>query len=307
MRLNKSSKWKKIYKMDWSGIPSLNSLKAFSALAETSSYSRAADKLNVTHAAVRQQVKLLEEYLGLSLAYRQGRGVKLTPEGEALARDLTDAFSTIRRRIKKLTGDEVSQSVQITTSPAFAVEWLMPRIVDFQQRHQDITLMLNPTADVMELKPGGIDVAVRYCHRDRLDKDVSAVLVSDMVVVGAESLLEGQRFDEPANLVGLPWLQELNTNEVAEWFNRRGVKLGRPLIIYQMPGNLIMQAVRRGDGISYTARAFFQDEIESGRMRVLHSEPASGIYYIESNPAASRPAVSRFLTWLNSKAEKATA
>jgi LysR family glycine cleavage system transcriptional activator len=292
--------------MDWSRIPSLNSLKAFSALAETNSYSKAAVQLNVTHAAVRQQVKALEEYLGLSLAFRQGRGVRLTSEGVELARDLDDAFRAIQRGIEKLTGEDVSRSVQITTSPAFAVEWLMPRIAEFQQRHPDITLMLNPTADVIDLKPGGIDVAVRYRHRDRLDKDVASVLVSDMVVLGAESLLEGRQYEEPSTLVDLPWLQELNTNEVAEWFNRRGVSLSRPLIISQMPGNLIMQAVRRGDGISYTARGFFQDDIDSGRMRVLHSEPASGIYYVETNPGPSRPAVTKFLSWLSSKAETVT-
>jgi LysR family glycine cleavage system transcriptional activator len=105
----------------------------------------------------------------------------------------------------------------------------------------------------------------------------------------------------------MPWLQELNTNEVAEWFNRRGITLNRPLIISQMPGNLIMQAVRRGDGISYTARAFFQDDIDAGRMRVLHSEPATGIYYIEANPGPSRPSVRKFLTWLLSKTETVTA
>ena len=293
--------------MDWSRIPSLNSLKAFSALAETNSYSKAAVELNVTHAAVRQQVKALEEYLGLSLAFRQGRGVGLTPEGVALARDLDDAFSAIHRGVEKLTGEEVSRSVQITTSPAFAVEWLMPRIAEVQQLHPDITLMLVPTADVIDLKPGGIDVAVRYRHRDGLDKDVASVLVSDMVVVGAESLLEGQHYEDPSSLVDLPWLQELNTNEVAEWFNRRGVTLSRPLIISQMPGNLIMQAVRRGDGLAYTARAFFRDDIETGRMRVLHSEPASGFYCIETNPGPSRPAVTKFLSWLKSKAETVTA
>ena len=182
----------------------------------------------------------------------------------------------------------------------------MPRIAEFQLRHPDITLMLNPTADVIDLKPGGIDVAVRYRHRDRLDKNVASILVSDMVVLGAVSLLEGRQYEEPLTLVDLPWLQELNTNEVAEWFNRRGVSLSRPLIISQMPGNLIMQAVRRGDGISYTARGFFHDDIESGRMRVLHSEPASGIYYIETNPGASRPAVTKFISWLKSKAKTVT-
>ena len=223
-----------------------------------------------------------------------------------LARDLDDAFSTIQRGIEKLRGEDVSRSVQITTSPAFAVEWLMPRIVEFQQRHPDITLMLNPTADIIDLKPGGIDVAVRYRDRHRLDKDVTTVLVSDMVVMGAKSLLKDRQFKEPSQLVDLPWLQELNTNEVADWFNRRGVTLSRPLIISQMPGNLIMQAVRRGDGISYTARAFFQGDIETGQLRVLHSEPASGIYYIETNSGPSRPAVSKFLSWLESKAQTVT-
>ena len=182
----------------------------------------------------------------------------------------------------------------------------MPRIAEFQQRHPEITLMLNPTADVIELKPGGIDVAVRYRHHRKVANSVKSVLISDMIVVGAQSLLGDRQFADPSSLVDIPWLQELNTNEVVEWFNRRGVRLTRPLIISQMPGNLIMQAVRRGDGISYTARAFFQDEISAGHVRVLHSEPASGLYLIETNPGPLRPSVKRFLTWLYSKAEVVT-
>ncbi len=289
--------------MDWSRIPPLNSLRAFSALSESSNFSRAAARLNVTHAAVRQQVRALEEYLGIPLAYRQGRGVRLTPEGVELARKLDVGFGAIQNGIEALTVSDASRPVQITTSPAFAVEWLMPRIAEFQQRHPEITLMLNPTVDVIELKPGGIDVAVRYRDRERLNEQVASVLISDMVVVGAPSLLGDRVFKDPASLVEMPWLQELNTNEVSEWFKRRGVILDRPLIISQMPGNLIMQALRRGDGISYTARAFFQDDIAAGRMKVLHSEPGTGIYYIEANRAPSRPAVRKFLTWLQSKAE----
>ena len=148
--------------MDWSHIPSLNSLRAFSALAETGSYTKAAKQLNVTHAAVRQQVKALEEHLDLSLAFRHGRDIRLTDEGVALTRDLDQAFNAIQQSVEALTLADASRPVQITTSPAFAVEWLMPRIAEFQQRHPKITLMLNPTADVIELKPGGIDVAVRY-------------------------------------------------------------------------------------------------------------------------------------------------
>ena len=293
--------------MNWSEMPSLNSLRAFSAVAQNGSYSKAARQLNVTHAAVSQQVKSLEERLGLSLVVRIGRGIELTSEGRRLARDLETGFATIRRGVESLTGADDSRPVQITTSPAFAVEWLMPRIAEFQQRHPEITLMLNPSVDVMELKPGGIDLAVRYTDRRRLKKEVSPVLISDMVVIGTPSLVGNGVYDHPAALTDLPWLQELGTNEVAEWFERRGVALDRPLIVSQMPGNLIMQAVRRGDGISYTARAFFEEDIRSGRVVVLSSEPAVGTYYMETSPGVLRRPVRTFLRWLKSKSEQVVA
>lgn len=293
--------------MEWSNLPSLNSLRAFSAVAETGSYSQAARQLNVTHAAVSQQVKSLEERLGVSLVVRVGRGITLTSQGASLAHDLETGFTAIRRGVETLTGADACRPVQITTSPAFAVEWLMPRIAEFQQRHPEITLMLNPSVEVMDLKPGGIDLAVRYTDRRRLEKEVTAVLISDMVVIGTPSLIEDQVYEHPASLKNLPWLQELGTNEVAEWFERRGVTLDRPLMISQMPGNLIMQAVRRGDGISYTARAFFKDEIRSGNVVVLFSDPVVGTYYIETSPGVMRAPVKTFLTWLKSKIEMVTA
>ncbi|NIP70162.1 MAG: hypothetical protein GTO04_13580, partial [Planctomycetales bacterium] len=96
----------------------------------------------------------------------------LTEEGSALARDLAAGFATIRRGVEALIGADATRPVQVTTSPAFAVSWLMPRIMDFQHRHPGITLMLNPTSEVMELKPGGIDLAIRYRDSGKLDMPV---------------------------------------------------------------------------------------------------------------------------------------
>ena len=293
--------------MDWSQLPSLTSLRAFAALADGKSYTRAATALNVSHAAVSQQVKALEERLGVSLVTRVGRGIALTMEGELLARDLEIGFAAIRRGVDVLGGAGASRPVQITMSPAFATEWLMPRIAEFQVQHPEITLMLNPTGEVVELKPGGVDMAIRYRSSDRLEKDVTSVLISDTVVIGTPSLIGTRALRDPAMLMDMPWLQELGTNEVAEWMARRGVKLDRPLIINHMPGNLIMEAVRRGDGITYTARAFFQDEIRSGQVVVLHSEPAFGHYYIETCPGVMRPPVKTFVNWLKTKIETVTA
>lgn len=292
--------------MAWSDLPSFSSLRAFAAVAETDSYSKAGALLNVTQAAISQQVKSLETRLGITLVVRVGRGIALTTEGARLARDLNKGFAAIREGIEALTGADAARPVQITTSPAFAAEWLMPRIPEFQRLHPEITLMLNPSADIMELNPGGIDLAIRFRDSRRAGNGDTPFLVSDAVVIGTPSLVGNRTYNDPAALMEMPWLEELGTNGVADWFDRRGVTVDRPLMISQLPGNLIMQAVRRGDGITHTLRTFFKDEIQSGRIVELHSEPAFAIFYVVTAPGATRPAVKTFLSWLEGKSDTAT-
>ena len=288
--------------MKWSDLPSLNSLKAFAAVAETESFSRAGQALNVTHAAVIQQVKALEAWLGVSLVRREGRGVKLTQEGVLLARDLAAGFASLRRGVEGLRDVDAQRPVQVSMSPAFAVSWLMPRLVDFQKQHPDITLLLNPTSELVELKPGGIDLAIRYADRRRLKEPIDPVLIADMVVVGTPSLIGTRRLADAAALTEMPWLQELGTNEVADWLAMHGAPVDRPLMISHMPGNLIMEAVRRGDGITYTARPFVEEEIRSGRLVELFSDKAFGIYYIKTRPGVPRRPVKAFISWLKRQA-----
>ena len=119
--------------MDWTEFPTLNSLRAFSAVAETLSFSRAAASLNVTHAAVSQQVKSLEDRIGLTLVERKGKPITLSKEGKSLAHDLTRGFSAIHDGVKNLKHASIWSSVQVTMPPAFAVSYLMPRIGEFQR------------------------------------------------------------------------------------------------------------------------------------------------------------------------------
>lgn len=293
--------------MQWSNLPSLNALRAFAAVAETGSFSRAGNALNVSHAAVSQQVRALEARLGATLLVRQGRELVLTEDGARLARDLAAGFATIQRGVETLTGVDASRPVQITTSPAFAVRWLMPRIMAFQAEHPEITLLINPTAELMELKPGGIDMAIRYGESRSVDTAVTPVLVSDMIVAAAPGLLGRRRMTDPSMLVDLPWLQELGTNEVAEWLSRHGVTLDRPPMINHMPGNLIMEGVLRGDGVTYTARAFFREEIRTGRVVPLFSDRLWGTYYILTQSGVLRPPLRTFVQWLKNQAETVTA
>jgi len=289
--------------MDWLKLPPLNSLRAFSAVAETGSFTLAADKLNVTHAAVSQQVKLLESRLGVPLVAREGRGIALTEDGRQLASNLDAGFSLIERGVERLLLDKAEQPVQVTMSPAFAVEWLLPRLDQFQRAHREITLLLNPTSELVDPAPGGPDVAIRYRDKRRPIEDVPTVLITDMIIIGAPQLVAGRTVNTPESLVDLPWLQELGTNEVADWLRYHGVVPKSPLNITHMPGNLIMNAVRRGDGITYSARAFFQEDIAAGSIVVLFSEPMFGLYYVETQSSPNRPAVRTFVDWLLANAE----
>jgi LysR family glycine cleavage system transcriptional activator len=290
-----------------SDLPSLNSLRAFVAVAEAGSYSRAGGALSVSHAAVKQQVKGLEGRLGMTLVVRDGRGIALTQEGAALARDLAAGFATIQRGIEALTGADAARPVQVTMSPVFAVKWLMPRLMDFQQHHPDVTLMLNPTGVVMELRPGGIDTAIRYRDSRVSGAADNPILTADLVVVAAPSLIGGRTITDPSMLVDLPWLQELGTNEVGDWFAHQGVTTDESLMITHMPGNLIMDAVRLGEGVTLTMRPWVDAEIQSGELVELFSDRDFGTFYIETGPGVPRAAVRTFVKWLKDQVKAETA
>lgn len=292
--------------MLWTDLPSLNSLRAFAALAEAGSYSHAGSLLNVSHAAVSQQVKALEARLGITLVIREGRGVALTAAGKTLARDLATGFAAIHKGIEALTGADVARPVQVTMSPAFAVSWLMPRITAFQQENPGVALMLNPTAEVVELTPGGIDVAIRFCDGTWPGMDVTPLLEFDLVVVAAPSLIGTADTSDPAIFTKLPWLQELGTEEVSQWQKRHGIAAKEQPNIIHMPGNLIMEAVRRGDGLTYTPRPFVEKEIRSGQLLELSSESDAGGFYIVTRPGVLRPPVHAFVKWLKGQAAPPT-
>ncbi|RLA12871.1 MAG: LysR family transcriptional regulator [Gammaproteobacteria bacterium] len=285
--------------MDWVEFPTLNSLRAFSAVAETSSFSRAAVSLNVTHAAVSQQVKALEERIGLTLIERKGKNIGLTTEGKSLAHDLATGFTAIHDGVKALTHASTERAVQVTMPPAFAVSYLMPRIAGFQREHPEIRLMLNPTADIMELTPGGIEVAIRYCDGVVPGMVVIPLLKSDMVVVGARELVRGKTFSSLAALCDLPWLQEVGSNDTAEWMGRQKITPDQPMRMTYMPGSLIMDAVRRGHGLTFTARSFVDKDIQAGLLVELFSESDIGGYYIVTRPGVLRSPVLAFVNWLN--------
>ena len=227
-------------------MPPLAALRAFAAFAERGTLVGAGGTLGVSHAAVSQQIRSLEDHLGLPLVDRTGRKLELTEAGAVLAQACSEGFGNIARTVEDITGVSDARAVHVSTTPTFAASWLMPRLPAFQADHPGIKLLIDPTPKLAELSPGGIDLAIRYGVGPWGRYDCQMLLESPIVVVAAPSLIAGRPVGTPTDLACLPWLEELGTTESTTWLHRHGVEQGAVGAYMQMPGNLVLDAAPRG-------------------------------------------------------------
>ncbi|MBP7240649.1 LysR family transcriptional regulator [Amaricoccus sp.] len=294
--------------MDWLTMPPLGALRAFSALAETGGFTAAGAALNVSHAAISQQIRALEDRLGTTLVERGGgRRVALTPDGARLATALGDAFQQIRRAVDELTGADAGRPLQVTLTPLFANAWLMPRLPAFLLANPGVDLLLNPTYEVVDLAPGGVDVAIRYGRGDWPGVVAELFLRSEFMIVGAPGLVAGRRVETAADLLDLPWIVEVGANEMTRWLAEQGVVEGPRQAVTHLPNHSLLEGVRAGLGIAVMSRPAVLGEIAAGRL-VEVIAPAKGVptdenagYWIVTRPGVMRPPLKAFLSWLRSQ------
>ncbi len=284
-------------------LPPLAALRAFAALAEARSVTGAAALLNVSHAAVSQQIRALERHLGVPLVTRDGRTIGFTADGARLAGTLRDAFQSIAQDIDAITGADADRPLQVSLTPMFAASWLMPRIGGFHAAHPDIRLMLDATPALADMGPGGMDLAIRFGRGDWPGLTAELMLPTDFVIVAARRLIGDRRITSPADLLGDRWLQEIGTDEVQSWLTAEGLTGQRVSRMTELPGNLLLDGLRAGQGVGATIRAFVEPDIARGDLVVLFEDPAPDRgYYIVHRPGALRPAARRFRAWLRREA-----
>ena len=284
--------------MNWLDMPPLAALRAFAAFAQTGNVVQAGVALNVSHAAISQQLRGLEKHMGLALLDRSGRSLALTDDGARLANALELGFGAIATAVQDLTGADADRPLHVSTTPTFAAFWLMPRLTGFHTKYPDINLMLDPSAAVVPLEPGGIDIAIRYGRGSWPGLDSEPLLVSPMVILAAPSLIAGRDIRTPADLAELTWLEELGTTEASNWLQSRGVERGLVKRRIQVPGNLLLSGVRDGQGVAVVIRHFAEPDLKSGLLVELFSEEQDGGYHIVTRPGVLRPIARTFVQWL---------
>jgi LysR family glycine cleavage system transcriptional activator len=143
-------------------LPPLGGLRAFEAAARHSSFAAAAAELGVTPGAVSQQVKALEDHLGVILFERRPQSLVLTAAGRGYAAPLSDAFDAIAAATRRLVPARRRTVLTLVMPTVFAVGWLLPRLDRFQAAHPAIELRLRSSHRTAAPGIEGVDAAIRH-------------------------------------------------------------------------------------------------------------------------------------------------
>ncbi|MBN8943209.1 MAG: LysR family transcriptional regulator [Rhizobiales bacterium] len=140
---------------------SLQNLRAFEAAGRNASFRAAAEELHLSISAVSHAVRKLEASLGVTLFERDGRGVRLSAEGEALLRHVSRGFEEIGRGME-LVASRGPQLLRLHCAPSFAAQWLTPRLADFMERHPGIAVRLSADVDYPRYPNEEFDAGIVY-------------------------------------------------------------------------------------------------------------------------------------------------
>lgn len=201
----------------------LNSLRALEATLRHGSFTRAADEIGVTPAAVGQRVRVLEEYLGKTLFDRTGSGIIPLEEAREVERLLTAGFSSVASGLEQLSLERIRNRVSVTLPASFAENWLMPSISEFYRRHAEIDLRLDASNRDVDLLSEDFDFAIRY-GQPTTDPLEEIVLFGDYILPVCSPQFATQYKLEPQSrsLENIPLIHIMNRTSDPSWVGFEG-------------------------------------------------------------------------------------
>jgi LysR family glycine cleavage system transcriptional activator len=296
-------------------LPPLSALRAFEAAARLQSFSKAADELNVTPAAISHQVHALEEDLGVKLFHRLNRAVALTPSARVLLPGLSEAFAGIQASVRRLRAHNDTGMLTVTVSPSFAAKWLVPRLHRFQERHPAIDVRISASDEVVDLSKGDFDLAIRYGTGRYPGLHVETLLQNVVFPACSPRLLQdGPPLRTPDDLANHALIHDQAADRDplaptwAMWLKAAGVTCVPPASgLSFSAGYLALDAAIAGHGVVLAYSSIAAADLAAGRLVRLFSLslPDLFAYYIVTAPGAlERAKVKAFRDWLRQEADQ---
>ena len=281
----------------------LNALRAFEASARHRSFTRAAEELCVTQAAVSHQVKGLEERLGVRLFHRAPRGLMLTDEGVALLPALTESFDRIGRLLERFHGGRLREVLTLSAVGTFAVGWLLPRLTRFRETHPYVDLRLLTNNNRVDLAGEGLDAAILFGAGDWPAADSAHLLDAPLSPLCTPQIAAGLR--HPAELAQQTLLRSYRVQDWPAWFEAAGVADPPDAKGPVFDASLVMvQAALAGEGVALAPPAMFTREIAAGQLvQPFRTTVGSGAYYLVTpRNKAQGDALAAFRAFLDASA-----
>ena len=307
-------------------LPPLASLRAFEAAARHLSFKKAAEELHVTPAAVSQQIKTLEAYLGVPLFRRLTRALELTGQGAAMLPRIREGFESLAAAVET-TRQVRSAALTVTAPPSFAARWLVPRLSRFAAAHPEVELHLSSSADTID-RPGeagvlGDDmvdlrdersgVAIRYGTGSYPGYRVDKIFAPDYVPVCSPRLATAERplraVDDLRRHVLIhddtirdgerqpTWAEWLRAAGIGDIDAGRGPRFSNAV--------LAVEAALDGQGVALALRPLVEADVAAGRLAIPFAVtvPSPYAYFLVSPEAvARRDSVAAFRHWLLAEA-----
>ncbi|ASY61883.1 Glycine cleavage system transcriptional activator [Sinorhizobium sojae CCBAU 05684] len=254
-------------------LPSAASLIVFEAAGRHQNFTRAANELGMTQAAVSYAIRGLEEQLGVTLFHRVHRAVELTEAGEKFHADVSVGLSLIRKSAEDIRAKGRETHVTLAASTAFASMWMLPRLNRLREDLPEIDLRIQTSVRDLDLDDEPIPLGIRGGDPGRWPRYHSALLAEEVVnAVASPGYIEVNGLPEtPKDLLrhNLIHLEEpvRRACDWAEWFASAGLSYpgqGKRLAINDYV--LVIQAVLAGEGIALGWEHLIARQVRSGAL-----------------------------------------
>jgi LysR family glycine cleavage system transcriptional activator len=209
-------------------LPPLNALRAFEATARHLSFTKAAEELHVTPAALSHQIRGLEDLLGLKLFHRRARSIELTEPARLIYPGIRAGFESIREAVERLGRGQQDRVLVVSSTPGFTAKWLVPRLYRFLGQHPDIETRITASVAYANFTSDGVDVGIRLSSGLHPDLYVEKLSDEWLLPLCSPRLLNGDRpLRSPQDLVHFPLIQVDLPGIVptwADWMQMAGIE-----------------------------------------------------------------------------------
>lgn len=287
----------------------LLALRTFVEVGQQGSIKAAAQALSVTSGAVSQQIRLLEDRVGMALFTRDRSGLRLTEAGASVHPVLLQAIESMQQALQSLEGIKSRQTLTVSTVATFAASWLVPRLGRFNLRHPHIEVRVEATSAVVDLRRDRVDVALRHGLGLYPGLEVTRLMAPVMVPVASPALMAASpKITNPVDCLGFALLHDADRADWSLWLTAHDVakdpRAERGTAFED--DFLLIRAAEAGQGLALVPREYALEEINAGRLvQVLDKPwPARFAYYVVTRQDAThREEVKAFVDWIMEEAQ----